>query len=416
MSILDEHRRATGATGPVPVLSTPTQARQAARAVAERAATGAAVRDRDRTLPYPEVAALAASGLLGITVPTEYGGPGLAPSVVAEVIATLAEADANLAQIPHSHFVYVNFLRVAGTQAQREELFGRVLEGALLANAQSERGGATIRDISTTLRPDGQGGLRLDGEKFYCTGTLFADVIPVMARVEDPSGESGLAEGEHIVFVSAVADGLSISDDWDAVGQRTTASGTVRLDGVRVERHQAVPRAGAFDGPNGYGAYAQLLHAAIEVGIARGALAQGATFVRDQARPWFEAGVATAAEDPLTIQRAGELTVDAFAAEAALERAGRSVDRVFELPTEAASLRATLDVAATKVVAERAALRVTEGLFELGGTRSAGAGRRLDRFWRNARTHSLHDPSRWKLQHLGRHTLTGQIPPRHGQL
>lgn len=400
----------------VPVLRTRDEALEVARGLAVSIAEGAARRDRERRLPHVEVDALKASGLLSISVPEEYAGPGLPPSVAAEVFAILAAADPNLAQIQHSHFVYTNLLRVAATPQQCRDVLGRVLDGALLANAQSERGGATITDIRTTLSADDQGRLVLEGTKYYCTGTMFADVILVLARLDDPRGVTGLADGDHIAFLPATSDGLAISDDWDAIGQRTTASGTVTLDRVVVSPGQVVRRAVAFESSSGYGAYAQLLHAAIDVGIARGALAAAAEFVRTKSRPWFEAEVDDAVDDPFTVQRFGELAVEVATADAVLVRAAAALDAVVARPDRGLAAEASLAVAAAKVVSERASLAVSSGLLEVSGTRSAAAPEALDRYWRNARTYTLHDPIRWKLQHLGRHALTGQLPPAHGTI
>lgn len=384
-----------------------------AEALAAEFRVGAGARDADRVLPYEEIEILKRSGLLGISVPSTYAGPGLRPSVVAQVLRILATADPNIAQIPQSHFVYVNLLRVAATPEQQAAIFREVLGGVLLANAQSERGGRTIKEIATTLSPHGDD-LVLNGEKYYCTGTLFADLIPVLTRLEDPDGVSGLPTGEQIAFVPAYAPGITIHDDWDGLGQRLTASGTIDFVNAPVRRDWVVPRHTAFDSPNGYGAFTQLLHSAIDTGIARAALEDAAEFVRTKARPWFEAEVEQAVEDPLTVQRFGELSVQLTAAEAVLERAGRSVDAVFAHPTPEYAARASLDVAAAKVLAERAAVDLSSALFEVSGTRSVHPAERLDRHWRNARTHTLHDPYRWKFQHLGRYVLTGQPPPQHG--
>lgn len=380
---------------------------------------GAAGRDRDRALPYAETDRLAASGLLAITVPAELGGADLPPSTVAEVVRVLAAADPNIAQIPHSHFVYVNLLKLAGSPYQRKRYLGAVLGGARIANAQSERGSSTVAGVCTTLRPR-DGGFRVDGTKFYCTGSLFADVLAVLTRLDDPDGRSGLPPGEYVVFLPANTAGVHILDDWDALGQRTTGSGTVEFDGVPVGREQVVARRGAVDAPTGYGAFAQLLHAAIDAGIARGALEAAAGFVRTSSRPWFEAGVERAAEDPLLVQRFGELGVEVVAAEAALAAAGAAVDRATgHLPapgrTDAeVAGAASVAVAAAKVLTDRAANEVSAAVFEVGGTRSASAGTDLDHFWRNARTHTLHDPVRWKYQHIGRALLQGTPPPLHG--
>ncbi|MFF0500664.1 SfnB family sulfur acquisition oxidoreductase [Nocardia aobensis] len=403
------------------------QAHETAARLAAQFAVDAARRDSARELPHRELDQLSASGLLAVTVPAEFGGADLAPAQVAEVFRLLAAADPNIAQIPHSHFVYLNLLRLAGTRAQRERYFGRVLAGARIANAQSERTSATIAEIGTTVRPaDGEfvdGEFRIDGIKFYCTGSLFADLLAVLTRLDDPDGRSGLDPGEYIAFLPADTAGVTIVDDWNGIGQRTTGSGTVTFDAVRVSADQLIPRAAAVRAPTGYGAFAQLLHVAIDVGIARGALDAATEFVRTKSRPWFEAGVDRASEDPLVIQRIGELAVTVAAAEATFEVAGRTVDRVVAqtnnggLDTETAAAlaaEASIAVATAKITSDRAANEVSAALFEVSGTRSAAADLDLDRFWRNARTHTLHDPVRWKYQHIGRAVLNGTPPPLHG--
>jgi SfnB family sulfur acquisition oxidoreductase len=396
----------------VPVLSAD-EAVEVARALAAEFAPGALERDRERRLPYEEVERLKASGLLSLTVPAHLGGPGLPPSTVSQVFAVLSGADPNIAQVVHSHFVYCNLIRVSADPAQQAAQFDRVLGGRLVANAQAERSGPTANDVTTTLSLRADGRLLLTGTKYYCTGSPFADILAVLAELDDAAGATGLAHGQCIVFLPAGTHGVRVLDDWDALGQRVTGSGTVVLDHVEVRRRWVVPRT-AFETPNGYGAFAQLLHASIDVGIARAALADAAEFVRTRSRPWFEAGVERPEDDPLTVQRFGELEVDLIAAEAVLEKAQRSVDVVFAAPGEAAATRASLDVAAAKVLAERAAVGLASSMFEVCGTRAVGAEVGLDRHWRNARTHTLHDPVRWKFQHLGRHALTGQAPPRHG--
>jgi alkylation response protein AidB-like acyl-CoA dehydrogenase len=332
------------------------------------------------------------------------------------VVRLLATADPNIAQIPHSHFVYLNLLRLAGSAQQRQHYFAQVLDGARIANAQSERGGATIADIATTVRPTGDR-FRIDGAKFYCTGSLFADLLAVLTRLEDPDDRSGLPAGEYIAYLPADTPGVRIIDDWNGIGQRTTGSGTVSFDEVIVDRDHLIARSAAIHAPTGYGAFAQLLHAAIDAGIARGALTAATEFVRTSSRSWFESGVSRAMDDPLLIQRFGELSVAVTAAEATLVAAGVAVDAATTADTpDSADLaaRASLAVATAKVLADRAANEVSAALFEVGGTRSAAADLNLHHFWRNARTHTLHDPIRWKYQHIGRALLHDAAPPLHG--
>ncbi|MFD4405408.1 SfnB family sulfur acquisition oxidoreductase [Nocardia sp. NPDC058499] len=396
-------------------IATAEQGRAVAAQLAAEFAAGAAQRDATRELPFAEVDKLAASGLPAVTVPAALGGADLPPSEVAEHMRLLATADPNIAQIPHSHFVYVNLLKLAGTREQQRRYLTAVLNGARIANAQSERGGATVADIATTVAPIEAGQrFRIDGTKYYCTGSLFADILAVLTRLDDPDGRTGLPPGQYVAFLPADSPGVRIVDDWNGLGQRTTGSGTVLFEGVAVERDQLVPRTAAVDAPTAYGASAQLLHAAIDAGIARGALTAATEFVRVKSRPWFEAQVERAIDDPLLIQRFGELAVTVTAAESVLRTAGIAVDEAIGAPDRVAA--ASLAVATAKILADRAANEISAALFEVGGTRSAAADLNLSHFWRNARTHTLHDPVRWKYQHLGRTLLHGTPPPLHGVL
>ncbi|MFD6529518.1 SfnB family sulfur acquisition oxidoreductase [Streptomyces sp. NPDC060184] len=370
--------------------------------------TGAAGRDAERRLPHAELGRLSASGLLGVTVPGAYGGAGVRHTTLARIVRTLASADASLAQIPQSHFVYVNVLRVRGSEEQRRFFFGEVLAGRRFGNAQSEAGTKHVQDIRTRLTSAEDGGFLLTGEKHYSTGALYADWIPVLARGDD--------EELWVAYVPRSASGVTVVDDWDGMGQRTTASGTVRLDGVRVPSDRVVPHHLTFRGPQLHGAVAQLLHAAIDAGIAAGALEEAAAFVRTKSRPWFESGVEKASEDPLLIQRFGELSLRVRSSDALLAEAARAVDRAEADLTDDSAAEASLAVAAAKVVAAEAAVETGSALFEVAGTRAALDSLNLHRHWRDARTHTLHDPTRWKVQHLGRWTLNGTRPPRHGLL
>ncbi|MCX4852983.1 SfnB family sulfur acquisition oxidoreductase [Streptomyces canus] len=390
------------------VIADDAEALAVAASLAAEFRAGACARDAERRLPREELDRLSASGLLAVTVPAEHGGADVSASTLAEIFRLLASADASLSQIPQSHFAYVNVIRRQGTDEQRKFFFAELLAGRRFGNAQSEAGTKHVQDIRTRLHPGPTGSYVLDGVKHYSTGALFADWIPVLARAED--------DKLHVAYVPSDAPGLTVIDDWDGLGQRTTASGTVRLEGVEVPADRVLPHHLTFEGPQLHGAVAQLLHAAIDAGIAGGALAEAAEFVRTKSRPWFESGVETAAEDPLLIQRFGELAIQVRASEALLRDACRAVDAARADLTDDSAAEASIAVAAAKVSAAQAAVEVASALFEVAGTRSALNSLNLHRHWRDARTHTLHDPTRWKIQHIGRYVLNGTRPPRHGLL
>ncbi|WP_424808034.1 SfnB family sulfur acquisition oxidoreductase [Rhodococcus sp. 27YEA15] len=378
--------------------------------------TDASRRDADRDLPHEQVRDIARSGLLAWSVPHEYGGPDVSATTLAEVFRLLASGDPSVAQIPQSHFTYLEALRLQGTPEQKAFFYGEVLAGKMLANAQSERGPHPI-SVDTTVLVPGPDGYTVSGRKYYSTGALYADWIVVRASLSDSADgfEATTATPKALAFVPRDTPGLTITDDWDGMGQRTTASGTVLLDNVNVPTEHVVPFSGIFSRPTTYGARAQLLHTALDVGIASAALDEGIRQAH-RARPHFESNAERAVEDPLLIQIAGDLTVSVRAAQALLKEAGRVVDGAGRDTTEDSAAEASIAVATAKVAATRASLEASTVLFELGGTRSASHAGNLARYWRDARTHTLHDAIRWKVQHIGRWTLSGEHPPRHGQI
>src|SRR3984957_2825404 len=178
-------------TAAVAAIRTAGEAVAVARAYAESIAAGAIERDRSGRVPAEELAALDASGLLAITVPRAYGGAELGAPVLAEVIPVIAAVDPALAQVPQAHFLFTDVLAVLGTDGQRARLFGEVLDGGRLGNAQAERGGQHAQDLRTRLFLDARGQLRLAGAKYYATGSLTARWLGVTAL--DEAGQLVLA-------------------------------------------------------------------------------------------------------------------------------------------------------------------------------------------------------------------------------
>ena len=384
------------------------QALDIARALAPTFAEGAAERDRERRLPFNEIDAYSASGLWGIAVPREFGGAQVSFATLAEVTAIISAADPALGQIPQNHFFMLDVLRVNGTRKQQAFYFERALAGDRFGNALSERGTKTVRDYRTTLTPDGVG-FRLNGTKFYSTGALFAQWIPVVAKAADDT--------LYVAFTSADTPGLSVVDDWSGFGQRTTGSGTTVLDNVYVDATAVVPYSAAFDArPTTVGPLGQLIHAAVDLGIARAAFADARRFVRERSRPWVDSGVERASDDPLTLELFGKLALQLDAADALLERAGRSVDTAAAQSDERAVAAASIAVAKARAATTEIALQASTRLLELAGTQSTLREHNLDRHWRNARTHTLHDPVRWKYIAVGSYYLNDVLPPRHGAL
>ena len=380
------------------------EALRVAHEVAELLLAGASERDLNRLVPVEIVDAFSNSGLWGITVPREYGGAEVSHATLAQVIAIVSAADPSLGQIPQNHYCLLEDIRLQGSEEQKRHFFALVLEGHRFANALSETGGKNVQDIRTRLVADGDG-YRIDGRKGYCTGSLYAHWLGVLALDEQDRAQ--------LAFVPRESAGLRVVDDWDSIGQRTTSSGTVLLEGLRVPAFHLFPSYRSYESPTLAGPFAQITTAAIDAGIARAALRDTIAFVREQARPWIDAGVEKASEDPLTIIQVGGLDIRLEAAEALLERAGRVLDAGKAAPDEDKVAAASLAVARAKVLTTEIAIEASNKLFELGGTRSTLRKHNLDRHWRNARVHTLHDPVRWKYHLVGNWLLNGKRPPRH---
>ncbi|AGL82046.1 MULTISPECIES: SfnB family sulfur acquisition oxidoreductase [Pseudomonas] len=393
----------------VAVITSDEQALIVASDLAEDFKRDSALRDRERRLPHPELEAFSRSGLWGISVPKEYGGAGVSNVTLAKVIALIAEADASLGQIPQNHFYALEVLRVNGSEPQKQRLYAEVLAGRRFGNALAELGTKTAHDRTTRLSRDSNGpGYRIDGRKFYATGALYAQRIPT--SVVDEHGVQQLA------FVPADAQGLDVIDDWSGFGQRTTGSGSVQFDNVWVDEADVVPFQSAFERPTPVGPLAQILHAAIDTGIARAAYEDALRFVRTKTRPWIDSGNDKATDDPLTIKSFGHLSIRLHATEALLERAGEFLDRA-QADTNADTVAAaSIAVAEVRALSTEISLAAGSTLFELAGSQATLAEHGLDRHWRNARVHTLHDPVRWKYHAVGNYYLNQQNPPLRGTI
>ena len=379
-----------------------------ALAVAHRLAAefrrGASERDRNHARPLVELDAFSQSGLWSINVPRAYGGPEVSYRTLAQVIAIISAADPAIGQIAQNHLGIVAAIRTVSDEPQKRLLFGEVLRGTRFGNAFSERGTKRAADFDTRFTDHGDHVL-VRGQKFYATGALLAHRVPIVALDDEGRAWYAIAERD--------APGLTVIDDWSSFGQRGTASGTVLIEDVRVEKSHLVPAWKGYAAPSADGAVFQIIQAAVDVGIGREALDDTVRFVRDKARPWIDSGQERASDDPYTIQAIGDLTIRQHAAEALLDRAGLALDAAVARPSADTVAAAQLAVAEAKVLTTEVALAASNKLFELSGTRSTLAAENLDRHWRNARTHTLHDPVRWKVAIVGNHALNGVAPPFH---
>jgi len=390
---------------PAKVLRNDAEALEAAHELAAAARLQAARRDQQRKLPWAEIEQFTRSGLGSISIPREHGGPDVSFATIAEVFRIISAADPALGQIPQNQFGILQQVKNTGNERQKHLLFKSVLDGWRIGNAGPERGSKNTLELKARAVRQGDHFL-LTGQKFYSTGALFAHWVAVKALNDD--GRQVMA------FVRRGSPGLRIVDDWSGFGQRTTASGTVLLNEVPVDAELVLDNWRQADNPNIQGAASQLVQAAIDAGIAEAAVADAISFVRERARPWVDAKVDRASDDPYVIADIGRLTLELHAAQALLGRAARVLDEVNAAPIDAAAAaRASIAVAEAKVLTTEIALQASEKLFELSGSRATLAEFNLDRHWRNARVHTLHDPVRWKYHAVGAYHLNATLPARH---
>ncbi len=385
------------------ILSSDAQAIAAARHLAEQAKSGAVERDQQRLYPIALLNQFTLLGLGSISVPREFGGAGLSFQTLAEVFRLISASDPSLGQIPQNHFGLIQFILGEGTLAQQQQLLSAVVSGKRLGNGGPEKNTKHTRDVQAQLVTTSHG-VQLTGEKFYSTGALFADILVTTAMHE---------QQPTMAFIPLPAQGVEIVDDWSGIGQRTTASGKVKLQQVTVDPTLLMPLPPA-EKPTLRGAVSQLIQAAIDAGIAQGALDEALEFVRSSSRPWVDANVSRNADDPYILADVGRLSTELSAANALLARAARVLDGIDQQSLSAENCaRASIAVAEAKVLTTEVALRASEKLLEWGGSRATLLRHGLDRHWRNARTHTLHDPVRWKTHAIGNYYLNDALPARH---
>jgi SfnB family sulfur acquisition oxidoreductase len=412
MSVISPQKTSTPAgvpavprpAAPAHVIRDDAEAIAIATRLAESFEKESAARDRDRIWPLAELDAFSQSGLWSINVPKAFGGPEVSYVTLSKVVEIISAADSSIGQIAQNHLGVVAAIRTVSDAAQQELLFGEVLRGVRFGNAFSEFGSRRAVDFETRFTDAGDH-VVVTGRKFYATGALLAHLVPIVALDDEGRAWYAIAERD--------APGLTVIDDWSSFGQRTTLSGTVLIDAVKVPKTHLVPGYKGYDHPTADGAIFQIIQVAVDTGIAQAALDETVRFVRTKSRAWVDSGVDQASQDPYTIQAVGDLSLRLHAAQALLEKAGHAIDAAVADPTAATVARAQIATAEAKVLSTEIAIAATNKLFELAGTRATLAEHNLDRHWRNARTHTLHDPVRWKYAIIGNHALNGVAPPLH---
>jgi len=345
---------------------------------------------------------LRTSGLLNVTIPADFGGWGMEWPDAMKLIRVFARVDSSLAHLFGFQHLMLASVSLYGSRAQTEELFSETVRNKWFwGNALNPL------DKRTSLTSK-NGGYLINGRKSFCSGAVDSDMLIVSAI-------RSVDEKFMVAAIPSRRPGIRILDDWDAMGQRQTDSGTVEFCDVSAGQEEFLKTPGPLGSIRASlrSCIAQLILSNIFLGISEGAMEESRNYTLAQTRPWVASTARNATEDPYILANYGSFFVNLQAAQALTEIAGESLQRAWESEdaiTENQRGKCALDVAASKVMTNNVGLDITSQMFEVMGARAAAGPARIDRFWRNLRTHTLHDPVDYKIRELGDWALNHQLP------
>lgn len=377
-------------------------------------ALGASERDRDRILPYDVINLIRQSRLGALRIPVAEGGAGSTARELFEVVIRLGDADPNVAHIIRNHFSITERLLRAERSERNRHWLKALADGAIIGLALTElevkrAGNGAV--ANTKLTPDGDG-YRLNGTKYYSTGSLYADLISVRVLTPDDTTAT--------VILPTKRDGIDLVDDWDGFGQKLTDTGTTIFTNVRVEADEVIFEIDTDQDKLPYNIVPQLVLTAINAGIIRSVRRDATTLIHKRPRTFYHAVAEQAADDPLLQQTVGQLAANAFAAEAVVLAAADGLDRLVVAKAQgeeaelAVALATSLSAAKAKLIVDDLALKSATLLFEVGGASTTKKSSNLDRHWRNARTLAYHNPGHFKARAIGDYEINGTPLPQRG--
>lgn len=368
-------------------------------------ADGAVDRENDRRLPREEIRLLTDAGFGAVRVPRAYGGSGASLPQLIELLTELAAADSNIPQALRGHFAYVEDRLNQHATVDQSAWFTRFVSGEIAGNAWTEIGEVKVGDVNTKVTRRGDD-LVVNGTKFYSTGSIFADWLDVYAE------HDGVPV---IAIVRADQPGVTVHDDWDGFGQRTTGSGTTILEDARVDPDDITVFADRFRYQT---AFYQLVHLATQAGLVAGAAREVAAHARARTRVFSHGSAGTWSEDPLVQQTVGVATAQGFAARAVAVRAAESAQDAYVArfasdpgAEERANQRAEIESAQGQIVLTSLSLEATSTVLNALSASAVSETKRLDRFWRNARAVSSHNPVIFKQRIVGDWAINGTPAP-----
>lgn len=364
---------------------------------------GALAREQQRELLFEPLQWLKAARFGALRVPVEYGGYGVTLPHFFALLSELSAADSNVTQALRGHFGFVESVIASADTAKKARWFARLAQGAWVGNAWSEPGDAKQGTFTTHIVREGEH-YRLNGKKYYTTGSLYADWINTGVSDEQGAWVN--------VMVDRHGEGVSVDDDWDGFGQRLTASGTTRFTNAHVDA-QEITR---IDDSTSYEpAIYQLVHLATLVGIGLAAAQDVAQAVQARQRTYSHGNAARAAQDPQILQVVGEVFSAVYGASAIVAQGARALQQASDAvgqkeASDRANQQAELDIAQAQTVVSSLILDAVTRLFDALGASATSSVQGLDRYWRNARTLVSHNPRVYKARIVGDYAVNGTAP------
>ncbi len=372
-----------------------------ATALANEFAETAVERDAKGGTPQYERDKLRESGLLHLIIPKEFGGIGESWTTTLKIVRDFAKVDSSIAHIFSYHHLGVVAPHVFGNSEQKERYYTQTVKNNWFwCNALNPL------DRRVILTPDGNK-FRLNGTKSFCSGSIDSDVLPVTAVQE---GVSGLI----VVVVPTQREGVVVNDDWDNMGQRQTDSGSVTFNNVLIEKDEILlPSSDGNTFKTIRSCLTQITFTNIYLGVAQGAFEAAKEYTRTQTRPWLTSGVDSATQDPYILQHYGDMWVNLQGATALADQAGELLQASWEKDLSLTAEQrgeCAIAIATAKVAATRVGLDIANRMFEVMGSRATASKYGFDRYWRNLRTFTLHDPVDYKVRAVGNWALNNQLP------
>lgn len=357
--------------------------------------------------PYYALGLIRQTRLGAIQLPIELGGNNASIRDLFRVVIRLAEADPDVAHILRAHYVFVEqFIRDTSNEERRQTLLTKVAEGAIIGNAFTELSSHNVGNsvFETTLFPDDDG-YRLNGTKYFSTGTLYSDYVVVTASTPEGSPVNAI--------IPTKREGVFVEDDWDGIGQRLTGSGTTRFQHVFVNRDEVIE---INEAKTPFNSFFQLYIHAVMVGILRNIVTDAAALVHRRTRTFSFASADKPREDPQLLQVIGKISSIAYTAEATVLAAADALDIAVQSAVEgnieySLSHEASLQTAQAKVIIDNLALKSASLLFEVGGASATKQSEQLDRHWRNIRTLASHNPTVYKARAIGDYVVNDTLLP-----